>query len=128
MKINDLNQINTSNEEGKLLLAAIAKITTECQTDKTPYEVIEQLNELADKMFAKKSKQELTHNSLIKKLKFKNLLLLPKGEIKDIYILKKLLDWQNGYSYIEWSEFKEKYTKCSICGSYDDDICVCYAR
>jgi len=44
--ITELEQINTKTEEGKMLLAAIAKITTESQTDKTPYEVIEQLNKL----------------------------------------------------------------------------------
>ena len=48
--INDLNIINTSNSEGKLLLAAIAKITTESQTDKTPNEVLYQLEELSAKM------------------------------------------------------------------------------
>ena len=48
--INDLNIINTSNSEGKLLLAAIAKITTESQTDKTPNEVLKQLEELSAKM------------------------------------------------------------------------------
>jgi len=48
--INDLNVINTSNSEGKLLLAAIAKITTESQTDKTPNEVLNQLEELSAKM------------------------------------------------------------------------------
>jgi len=48
--ITDLNQINTGTEEGKMLLAALAKITTESQTDKTPYEVLDQLNELKDKM------------------------------------------------------------------------------
>lgn len=128
MKIYDLNQINTSNEEGKLLLAAIAKITTESQTNKTPNEVIEQLNELSDKMFAKKSKPELTTEQLKRKIKNKNLLLLPKNKRNDIYILKKLLYWQNNYSEIEWSEFKEKYTKCSRCGSYNDEVCICYAR
>lgn len=48
--INDLNIINTSNSEGKLLLAAIAKITTESQTDKTPNEILNQLEELSAKM------------------------------------------------------------------------------
>tara|TARA_R110000823_G_scaffold301235_2_gene422142 strand:+ start:420 stop:545 length:126 start_codon:yes stop_codon:yes gene_type:complete len=37
-------------EEGKMLMAALAKITTESQTDKTPCDVLEQLNELKDKM------------------------------------------------------------------------------
>ena len=48
--ITNLKQINTETEEGKMLMAALAKITTESQTDKTPYEVLEQLNELKDKM------------------------------------------------------------------------------
>ena len=48
--ITELEQINTKTEEGKMLLAALAKITTESETDKTAYEVIEQLNKLKDKM------------------------------------------------------------------------------
>ena len=48
--INDLNIIDTSNSEGKLLLAAIVKITGESQTDKTPNEVLIQLDELSAKM------------------------------------------------------------------------------
>ena len=47
----DLNDINTETEEGKMLIAALAKITTESQTDKTPYEVLEQITELKDKMY-----------------------------------------------------------------------------
>lgn len=49
----DINEINTETIEGRLLLAAIAKITTESQTDKTPFEVIRQLNELGSEMFKK---------------------------------------------------------------------------
>lgn len=52
--IETINQIDTSTMEGKLLSAAIAKITTESQTDKTPDEVIVQLNQLADVMFEPK--------------------------------------------------------------------------
>jgi hypothetical protein len=48
--IKDINLIDTTTSEGKLLLAAVAKITTESQTDKTPYEVMEQLQELSAKM------------------------------------------------------------------------------
>lgn len=48
--IKDINLIDTTTSEGKLLLAAVAKITTESQTDKTPYEVMEQLQELYAKM------------------------------------------------------------------------------
>lgn len=48
--ITDINQIDTTTEEGKLLMAALVKITTESQTDKTPYEVLEQLEKLKDQM------------------------------------------------------------------------------
>ena len=46
----DLNTINTEIEEGKMLLAAIAKITNESQTNKTPNQVIRQLNKLKKRM------------------------------------------------------------------------------
>ena len=45
--IEKLNNINIETPEGKLLIAAIAKITTESQKDKTPDEVLDQLNKLA---------------------------------------------------------------------------------
>lgn len=55
--INTLKDIDTSTDEGKLLLASIAKITTESQTDKTPEEVIDQLNMLDDYMEQSKEPQ-----------------------------------------------------------------------
>ncbi len=45
------NNINTSTKEGRYLLAAIAKITTESQTDKSPDDVLQQLDELQQEMF-----------------------------------------------------------------------------
>ena len=48
--ITDLNQIDTTTEEGKLLMAALATITTTTARDKTPYEVINELYELTKKM------------------------------------------------------------------------------
>jgi len=50
--IKDLNEINTSSKEGKYLMAALAKISTESQTNKTPYEVLDQLTTLKDKMYS----------------------------------------------------------------------------
>jgi len=50
-QMTSIRDINTDVEDGKLLLAAIAKITTESQQDKTPVEVLEQLNKLKDHMF-----------------------------------------------------------------------------
>ena len=46
----DLRQIDTTTNEGKLLLAAIAKITGESQTNKTPNEVIKQLDDMCNGM------------------------------------------------------------------------------
>ena len=48
--ITDLNQINTETDEGKLLMTALAKITTTTETDKTPNQVIKKLNKLTKKM------------------------------------------------------------------------------
>ena len=44
--IKDFNDINEATPEGKLLLTAIVKIALESQKDKTPNQVISQLNEL----------------------------------------------------------------------------------
>ena len=52
-RIKTIDDINTKTEEGRLLLMAIAKITTESQTDKTPDEVVEQLNKLSKKIYNK---------------------------------------------------------------------------
>jgi len=49
--ITDLNEINYSINEGRLLMAALAIINTECRTNKTPNEVINELNQRADDMF-----------------------------------------------------------------------------
>jgi len=48
--ITDISQINTKTDEGKMLIAALAKISTESQTDKTPYEIIKQVNDLVSEM------------------------------------------------------------------------------
>jgi len=54
-KIENLNDIDTNIAEGRLLMASLVKLTTESQTDKTPDEVIGQLNRLLKetKMFVK---------------------------------------------------------------------------
>jgi hypothetical protein len=49
--IQTLNEINYQNNEGRLLMAALAIITTELRTNKTPEEVISELNQRADDMF-----------------------------------------------------------------------------
>lgn len=50
-EIRDLRDINTNTVIGRLFMAALAKLTTESQRDKTPWEVIEQCNELAAQMY-----------------------------------------------------------------------------
>jgi len=56
-QIKDINDLDDS-PMGKLLLAAIAKITTESQTTKTPPQVLAQLVELADHMYAPNKEEE----------------------------------------------------------------------
>lgn len=48
--MNDIRKIDTSSEDGKMLLAAVAKITTESQTNKTPNQVMRQITKLKNKM------------------------------------------------------------------------------
>lgn len=47
----NIQDINTDIEEGKLLIAALAKITTESQTDKTPNEVLQQVVKLKSDIY-----------------------------------------------------------------------------
>ena len=47
----NIQDINTDTEEGKLLIAALAKITTESQTDKTPDEVLQQVVKLKSDIY-----------------------------------------------------------------------------
>lgn len=54
--ITGISEINIKTEEGKLLMAALAKLTTESQTDKTPYQVLGQLNWLAEEMYPNHTK------------------------------------------------------------------------
>ena len=49
--ISNVNEINLDIPEGKLLLAAMAKISTESQTDKTPEQILGQVNKLAHTMY-----------------------------------------------------------------------------
>lgn len=55
-KITTITEVDHSTQEGKLLAAAICKITTESQTDKTPDEVLAQLNTLSEDMFKDETK------------------------------------------------------------------------
>jgi hypothetical protein len=56
--IKKVKDIKLNTTEGKLLLTAIAKITTESQTDKTPDEVVDQLNILSEKMYGETEKDK----------------------------------------------------------------------
>ena len=53
--ISTLQEINYQTDEGQLLMAALAIITTELRTNKTPDEVIKELNELSKHMFRAES-------------------------------------------------------------------------
>lgn len=49
--LKNLSEVNTNSAEGRLFMAALAKLTTESQTDKTPDEVLGQCTELAKDMY-----------------------------------------------------------------------------
>lgn len=49
--LKNLSEVNISIAEGRLFMAALAKLTTESQTDKTPDEVLRQCNDLANDIF-----------------------------------------------------------------------------
>ena len=53
-KIKEISDINTNTEEGKLLLMALSIITTtKGYSDKTPYEVINELYEMHEVIHGK---------------------------------------------------------------------------
>ena len=45
----ELDDINTGTQDGKMLFAALVRLTTQTYTDKTPYEVLEMLVEDVEK-------------------------------------------------------------------------------
>ncbi len=51
MDYQDINQIDTTSQEGKLLMAALAMITTESRRSETPYQVLAATQKLANKMY-----------------------------------------------------------------------------
>jgi len=57
--MNSISEVNLSTTEGKLLFAALAKITSESQTDKTPDEVLVQITELSKSMFEEVKTEEI---------------------------------------------------------------------
>lgn len=46
-RITDLDQIDRTTKEGKLLFASLIKLSTELYTDKTPFEILDELYVLA---------------------------------------------------------------------------------
>lgn len=52
-QLNSISQINTDSVEGKYLMAALAKITTESQRDKEPDTVLRQVGELQEHIYSK---------------------------------------------------------------------------
>ena len=48
----EIGQIDTNSKEGKLLIAALSKISTESQTNKEPDQILNQVVVLADGIFS----------------------------------------------------------------------------
>lgn len=55
----DLADINTKTLEGRYLIAALAKLTTESQRDKTPEEVLAQINKLQEAIFGREQSRHI---------------------------------------------------------------------
>lgn len=55
--INDIKDIDTSTKEGKYLMMALALLTTTSRTDKTPWEVIEEVGKMVEHVFIKSKDQ-----------------------------------------------------------------------
>lgn len=54
-KVMQVPQIDTRTPEGKLLIAALAMLTTEVNVDKTPDEILLKINSLADEIESNKT-------------------------------------------------------------------------
>jgi len=54
--ITKINDIDTTTEEGKLLLAAMSKLAAESRVYTTKAVLLQQLREIADKMFKEENK------------------------------------------------------------------------
>jgi hypothetical protein len=95
-QIKSISQIDTSTTEGILLVAALAKISTESQTDKTPDEVLEQISKLvsSDETSPEFPNFEMLLTDLINKKSMENGSNTP-DYILAAYVIKcmHLLDW-----------------------------------
>jgi len=54
----NITEINTETEEGKLLVAALAKLTVESQLDKTPDDVLQQITILKRQIYPTNNSEE----------------------------------------------------------------------
>lgn len=90
---------------------------------------IEVLKWSVDQIYGKPKIIEVREDlkELTSKITPENLLLLNYNERNDESILTKLLAWQEDYNYVSWFEF-QNWIFCDVCGSYDDQPCICYAR
>jgi len=70
--IQELNEIDCEIYEGRLLMAALSIITTECRTNKTPLEVIDELDKLSIHMFRGEEYYNQIYNQKIPELLYKD--------------------------------------------------------
>ena len=45
-----------------------------------------------------------------------------------LLVQKKRSVWKEDYDHIQWSIFRDNYTECHKCGTWDKEQCICYAR
>ena len=106
-RLRNLSEVNTNTKEGRYLMAALAKITTESQTNKTPDEVLEQCYILQEDMYKEATdipEDEVRERptffeelqSLINRYSIENGSNTPDFILAK-YLLTSLINWQDTY-------------------------------
>lgn len=63
------------------------------------------------------------------KIKPENKELFDSTSDGSLYHVEKFLAWQEEYDgIVNWKDFLENYHYCQRCNSWQEGICICYAR
>ncbi len=94
--------------------------------------IVLDFDKLVDQLIVKhgspKKSKRLTIFQILKKLNNDNFNKLSVPEQMNGEILEKMVEWQEEYQDVEWEDFRDHYFKCTECGGYDKEQCICYAR
>lgn len=118
---------------GKQAIDKLAKLlsdTNHGEREKVADDIIKMVYKLIKKYEKPKPKkvERLSIGDLRRKLEYVNFKQLSESEMSDKNVLEKMIEWQDDYTHIPWEKFRNSYFKCSDCGHYDNEPCICYAR